>query len=396
MPLFIAFEKHTAVVGGVQVTLLAGQTIDDATYPHSLPALTAAGFKFGPVVTGGPNTQFLRRDGAWAIPAGGGGGGLPPDGNYGDILVGAAGTSWQINPGVVGTTELADDAVTYAKLQNVSAADKLLGRATAGAGNVEEIDCTAAGRALLDDANAAAQRTTLGLGALATKSTVATADLDNNAVTFAKMQDINTGRLIGRATAGSGDPEELTLSGFDTSGGVISPANQRSMALYPVWWNLASAGSTTQVSTSGSLSCRAFYYGKAPKAITSLVVRYRVTTAGSGFAWAELAIGTAAPVNGGPTSVVIQGYTDTSGIWNSTGVKSTTIAVTGTVAAGDDIWLVWAKSSTGSPSFRAMSVGDDLATGLQAFSDGTQPSGLPGGYFAEAAGALGIWAVIFL
>jgi len=63
----------------------------------------------------------------------------------------------------IGTTALADDGVTYAKIQNVSATDKLLGRSSAGAGDVEEITCTAAGRALLDDADAAAQRTTLGI-----------------------------------------------------------------------------------------------------------------------------------------------------------------------------------------------------------------------------------------
>uniref|UniRef100_A0A6M3ILI5 C1q domain-containing protein n=1 Tax=viral metagenome TaxID=1070528 RepID=A0A6M3ILI5_9ZZZZ len=63
-----------------------------------------------------------------------------------------------------GAQTIANDAVTYAKMQNVSAADKVLGRVTAGAGDVEEIACTAAGRALLDDANAAAQATTLGLG----------------------------------------------------------------------------------------------------------------------------------------------------------------------------------------------------------------------------------------
>lgn len=65
---------------------------------------------------------------------------------------------------------IANDAVTYAKMQNVSATDRVLGRVTAGAGDVEEITCTAAGRALLDDIDAAAQRTTLGLGTLATQS----------------------------------------------------------------------------------------------------------------------------------------------------------------------------------------------------------------------------------
>jgi hypothetical protein len=63
----------------------------------------------------------------------------------------------------VGTSDIGDAAVTYAKLQNVSAAGKLLGRASAGSGAVEEITCTAAARALLDDASAADMVTTLGL-----------------------------------------------------------------------------------------------------------------------------------------------------------------------------------------------------------------------------------------
>lgn len=69
----------------------------------------------------------------------------------------------------LGTTALANSGVTYAKIQDVSATDRLLGRSTAGAGVVEEITCTGAGRALLDDADAAAQRTTLGLGTIATQ-----------------------------------------------------------------------------------------------------------------------------------------------------------------------------------------------------------------------------------
>ncbi len=50
--------------------------------------------------------------------------------------------------GAVATT-VANDAITYAKMQNVSATDKVLGRSTAGAGDPEEIACTAFGRALI-------------------------------------------------------------------------------------------------------------------------------------------------------------------------------------------------------------------------------------------------------
>lgn len=77
----------------------------------------------------------------------------PSDGDKGDITVSASGLTWTID----------NDAVTYAKIQNVSATDKLLGRSTSGAGDVEEIACTAAGRALIDDAAASNQRVTLGL-----------------------------------------------------------------------------------------------------------------------------------------------------------------------------------------------------------------------------------------
>lgn len=63
----------------------------------------------------------------------------------------------------IGTAQLDDSIVTYAKIQNVSATDKLLGRASIGSGVVEEIICTSAGRALLDDVSVSAQITTLGL-----------------------------------------------------------------------------------------------------------------------------------------------------------------------------------------------------------------------------------------
>ena len=112
----------------------------------------------------------------------------------------------------IGSGAISDGAITYAKIQNVSATDKLLGRSSAGSGSVEEIDCTSFARTLLDDATAADARTTLGIGAVATGNTIETSSISNNAVTFAKIQEVSSDILLGRSTAGSGNVEAITLT----------------------------------------------------------------------------------------------------------------------------------------------------------------------------------------
>lgn len=110
----------------------------------------------------------------------------------------------QIGAGAVGTTELAGDAVTYAKMQNVSASDKVLGRIS-GAGDVEEIAFTAAMRALADDATVAAQRQTLDVRRQPSRSFVQVGPED-----FVSAQPFVTstgsGGAVGLNDAANSDP----------------------------------------------------------------------------------------------------------------------------------------------------------------------------------------------
>lgn len=64
---------------------------------------------------------------------------------------------------------IGSNKVTAAKM-SASTTNILFGRSTAGSGGGEEIACTSAGRALIDDADNTAQRTTLGLGTIATQA----------------------------------------------------------------------------------------------------------------------------------------------------------------------------------------------------------------------------------
>lgn len=74
------------------------------------------------------------------------------------------------NPTFTGTVTVPNTSFVYAKLQNVSATDRILGRFNAGAGVIEEITCTPAARAFLDDVTTAEERTTIGLGNVTNES----------------------------------------------------------------------------------------------------------------------------------------------------------------------------------------------------------------------------------
>lgn len=99
--------------------------------------------------------------------------------------------------GSIGTDELANDAVTYAKMQNVSATSRLLGRSTAGAGDVEEI--TVAGDIAQAGSNFTIQNNKITTAMLQDDS-VTTGKLDETTIQYATADITNTAMLALRAT----------------------------------------------------------------------------------------------------------------------------------------------------------------------------------------------------
>ena len=91
--------------------------------------------------------------------------------------------------------EIADDAVTYAKMQNVSATDRVLGRDSSGAGNVEEI-------------------TPANLRTMINVEDGATADQSNSEIKTAYEANSNTNAFT--------DAEKTKLTGISTGADVTS------------------------------------------------------------------------------------------------------------------------------------------------------------------------------
>jgi hypothetical protein len=163
------------------------------------------------------------------------------------------------------TSKILDANITYSKIQNVTSG-KLLGRTTAGSGTIEEIPTTGTGNVVLSNSPTFTGSIALPSGSSATTQTpgdsstllattafvtnavsvatiadattttkgklklagdlsgtadlpiiaddkVVTSKILNSNVTYAKIQNVTTGKILGRTTAGIGTVEEIGTTG---------------------------------------------------------------------------------------------------------------------------------------------------------------------------------------
>jgi len=144
----------------------------------------------------------------------------PNSGGGGTVTAVTASAPIASSGGATPNLTLNNAGVTYAKIQNVSGTDRVLGRSSLGAGSVEEITCTAAGRAILDDASNVDQRTTLGLGTMATAASADYLPLAGGTLTGEVNLGENAGLVLDAALSADGKYSGIVEAG--TAGEALS------------------------------------------------------------------------------------------------------------------------------------------------------------------------------
>lgn len=206
----------------LNASTIMGRGTSGAGNPQELTLSSELGISGGTIIriaSNGITNAFLRDSVALSVI----GRSVNSTGDPADISAAAGGSGVLRESGstlgfaTLVTANIGNSQITFAKIQNITT-DRLVGRDTAGTGATEEIAVSGG----IEFTGATAIRTSAFTGDV-TKAAGGTAlTIANDAVTYAKMQNVTASRILGRGDSGSGDPQELTADqGVDISGTVV-------------------------------------------------------------------------------------------------------------------------------------------------------------------------------
>lgn len=253
------------------------------------------------------------------------------DGDKGDITVSASGATWTIDNG----------AVTLGKQADV-ATSTVFYRKTAGTGSPEVQTLATLKTDLgLTGTNSGDQTITLTGDVTGTGTGSFAATIANDAVTYAKMQNVSAAsRLLGRGSAsGAGDPEEISLgSGLSMSGTTLSATGGSTTEWIRLSADYTLSSSTLpqkifNSTTNGELTLGTGIY----RFITTLYLTTMSATSGN---FAFNLTGTGSATVGG---ILYHSY----GIDSSTPLNAGTRTGSGSVTSGSAASVVTAATGTG-------------------------------------------------
>lgn len=226
------------------------------------------------------------------------------------------------------------------------------------------------------------------LGALASLNTVGALQIDNDAVTYAKLQNVSaTSRFLGRITAGAGDAEELTgtqaTSLLDALVGDSGAGGTKGLAPAP---SAGDAAADKFLKADGGwavpLKIRALEYTASgtwtkPAGLLAALV-YAIGCGGGGGGGARVASGTAASGGGGGGGAGVTGGLFLAAQLGAT--ETITIGTAGTGGAG--------ATSAGNPGSNGTAGGNtSFGSILQAFGGGFGAGGQVAGNSGGGGGA---------
>jgi hypothetical protein len=181
-------------------------------------------------------------------------------------------------------------------------------------------------------------------------------------------------------------------SGVPKTAPVVGP-NYSSVLACPLF----ATANLTGVRSITSTNTYAVYLGRSPRNLTSVNLRYRVTTGAATITWAELAVAKGSvSIGAGPTLTVV-GYADVSGTVTGTGQFTTAVNVSSgqSIVEGDDLWALYGNNASTVTVLRAQSIADDLQSGVFAYLS-TRPStnvGNAQAYTIDGATSIAPWIV---